>query len=69
MNDKEQIENVVQLYIDCMDESNPDKVKKVFHENAKVVGCCNIWLVLNRLYLQGYSSNNAPYRTMLDLII
>ena len=38
MNDKEQIENVVQLYIDCMDESNPDKVKKVFHENAKVVG-------------------------------
>jgi len=33
MNDKEQIENVVQLYIDCMDESNPDKVKKVFHEN------------------------------------
>ena len=38
MNDKEQIENVVQLYIDCMNESNPSKVKKAFHENAKVVG-------------------------------
>ena len=38
MNDKEQIENVVQLYIDCMDESNPDKVIKAFHENATVVG-------------------------------
>ena len=38
MNDKEQIENVVQLYIDCMDESNPDKVKEAFHENSTVVG-------------------------------
>tara|TARA_B100000965_G_C19594844_1_gene759686 strand:- start:493 stop:861 length:369 start_codon:yes stop_codon:yes gene_type:complete len=38
MNDKEQIENVVQLYVDSMDESNPDKVKQAFHCNAKVVG-------------------------------
>ena len=38
MNDKEQIENVIQLYIDSMDESNPDKVKQAFHSNAKVVG-------------------------------
>ena len=38
MNDQEQIENVVKLYIESMDESNPDKVKKSFHENAKVVG-------------------------------
>ena len=38
MNDIEQIENVVQLYIDSLDESNPDKVKETFHENAKVVG-------------------------------
>ena len=38
MNDIEQIENVVQLYIDILDESNPDKVKETFHENAKVVG-------------------------------
>ena len=38
MNDIEQIENIVQLYIDSLDESNPDKVKETFHENAKVVG-------------------------------
>ena len=38
MNDMKKIENVVQLYIDSMDESNPDKVKQAFHSNAKVVG-------------------------------
>ena len=38
MNDKDQIENVIQLYVDSMDESNPDKVKQAFHSNAKVVG-------------------------------
>ena len=38
MNNKQQIEQVVQLYVDSMDESNPDKVKQAFHNNAKVVG-------------------------------
>ena len=38
MNHKEQIEQVVKLYVDSMDESNPDKVKQAFHNNAKVVG-------------------------------
>ena len=38
MSDKEQIENIVQLYIDSMDESDPDKVKQAFHNNGKVVG-------------------------------
>ena len=38
MNDIEQIENVVQLYVDSMDESSPEKVKQAFHPNAKVVG-------------------------------
>lgn len=38
MNDIEKIENVVQLYVDSMDESNPDKAKEAFHENAKVTG-------------------------------
>ena len=38
MNDLEQIESIIQLYIDSLDESNPDKVKEAFHENAKVVG-------------------------------
>ena len=38
MNDMKKIENVVQLYIDSMDEYNSDKVKQAFHNNAKVVG-------------------------------
>ena len=38
MNEKEQIENVIQLYVDSMNESTPDKVKQAFHSNAKVVG-------------------------------
>ena len=38
MDDKTQIENMVQLYVDSMDESNPDKVRQTFHGNAKVVG-------------------------------
>ena len=38
MNDIEQIEKVIQLYVDSMDESSPDKVKQAFHVTAKVVG-------------------------------
>ena len=38
MNNKEQIEQVVQLYVDSMNESNPEKVRQAFHANAKVVG-------------------------------
>ena len=38
MKDKEQIGNLVHLYIDSMDLSDPNKVKQVFHSNAKIVG-------------------------------
>ncbi len=38
MNNHDEIKNIVQLYIDSMNESDPDKVKKAFHTNAKVVG-------------------------------
>jgi len=38
MNDRKQIESVVQLYVDSMDEFKPEKVKQAFHSNAKVVG-------------------------------
>ena len=38
MNDIEQIEKVIQLYVCSMDESSPDKVKQAFNVNAKVVG-------------------------------
>jgi len=38
MNDTQQIEQVVQLYIDSMDDSSPEKVKQAFHSGAKVAG-------------------------------
>ena len=38
MNAKGQIKNLIQIYVDSMDESNPNKVKQVFHNNAKRVG-------------------------------
>lgn len=38
MNDKEKIEAGVQLYFDSMYESNSDKVRESFHENAKITG-------------------------------
>ena len=38
MKNKEQIEEVVQLYVDSMNESNSEKVKQAFHTNAKVAG-------------------------------
>ena len=38
MSDIKEIEKKVQLYFDSMYESNPDKVREVFHENARVTG-------------------------------
>lgn len=38
MNAKGQIKNLIQIYVDSMDESNPYKVKQIFHNNAKIVG-------------------------------
>ena len=38
MNDTQQIEQVVQLYIDSMEDSSPEKVKQAFHSSAKVAG-------------------------------
>lgn len=38
MEDKNLVENVVNLYIQSMNESSAEKVKGAFHENAKVVG-------------------------------
>ena len=38
MDDKQKIESGVQLYFDSMYESSPEKVRKVFHANAKITG-------------------------------
>jgi len=38
MSDKEQIENTIQTYFDCMAESDTQKVHAAFHTNAKITG-------------------------------
>ena len=38
MDDQQQIENVINIYIDSMNESNADMVRDAFHENAKITG-------------------------------
>ena len=38
MTEEDQIQKVIELYIDSMENSDPDKVKIAFHANAKVVG-------------------------------
>ena len=38
MTEEDQIQKVIELYIDSMESSDPDKVKIAFHANAKVVG-------------------------------
>ncbi|MEC7381368.1 MAG: nuclear transport factor 2 family protein [Pseudomonadota bacterium] len=53
MSDIKEIEKKVQLYFDSMYESNPDKVREVFHENARVTG-----------YLPGKLENNLHQMTV-----
>ena len=38
MNDKQQIEICVQIYIDSMEQSDPNLVEQAFHPNGSVVG-------------------------------
>ena len=38
MNDKQQIEICVQIYINSMEQSDPNLVKQAFHPNGSVVG-------------------------------
>ena len=38
MDDQQQIENVINTYIDSMNDSNADMVRDAFHENAKITG-------------------------------
>ena len=38
MTEEDQIQKVIELYIDSMENSDPDKVKIAFHANATVVG-------------------------------
>ncbi len=38
MSNKEQIEQTIQTYYDCMCESSAEKVHEAFHPNAKITG-------------------------------
>ena len=38
MDDKQKIENIINLYIESMNKSDADIVKDAFHSNAKVTG-------------------------------
>ena len=38
MDDKRQIEIVLQTYIESMNKSDPEMVRAAFHENAKITG-------------------------------
>ena len=38
MSDIDAIQEVIQMYFDCMNESSADKVKQAFHPNAKITG-------------------------------
>ena len=38
MTEVDRIQKVVHIYIDSMENSDPEKVRQVFHANAKVVG-------------------------------
>ena len=38
MTEVDRIQKVVHIYIDSMENSDPEKVRQAFHANAKVVG-------------------------------
>ena len=38
MSDIDAIQEVIQMYFDCMNESSADKAKQAFHPNAKITG-------------------------------
>lgn len=38
MSDKQQIQDVIQTYFDCMHESSADKARAAFHPNARITG-------------------------------
>ena len=39
--DQDLIQKTIQTYFDCMYESDPDKVRRAFHPNARITGYIN----------------------------
>ena len=55
MDDQQQIENVINTYIDSMNDSNADMVRDAFHQNAKL------------LDIYTGNSNNCQRKSLLGL--
>ena len=61
MDDQQQIENVINSYIDSMNESDADMVKDAFHNNAKITGYLHGELMqLSTEEFAGFVSSQQP---------
>ncbi len=61
MDDRQQIENVINSYIDSMNESDADMVKDAFHNNAKITGYLHGELMqLSTEEFAGFVSSQQP---------
>jgi hypothetical protein len=61
MDDKRQIEIVLQTYIESMNKSDPEMVRAAFHENAKITGYLHGELLqLSTEDFAGFVSSQLP---------
>ena len=61
MDDKRQIEIVLQTYIESMNKSDPEMVRVAFHENAKITGYLHGELLqLSTEDFAGFVSSQLP---------
>ena len=61
MDDKQKIENIINLYIESMNKSDADMVKDAFHSNAKVTGYLHGELLqLSTEEFAGFVSSQQP---------
>ena len=61
MDDKRQIEIVLQTYIESMNKSDPEMVRAAFHENAKITGYLHGELLqLSTEDFAGFVSSQQP---------
>ena len=61
MDDKQKIENIINLYIESMNKSDADMVKDAFHSNAKITGYLHGELLqLSTEEFAGFVSSQQP---------
>jgi len=67
MTEQDQIQKVIELYIDSMESSDPDKVKIAFHANAKVVGYLHgDFMELSTEEFAGFVAAQKPANSSVD---